>query len=168
MTWAQIFTAGKIRMLKRAGAILLVLSVFLPMSSCMSQRVISGQSGAQQTEEYRQYYYVWTPETADEPSSYWHLFAFLWPALALCLTRFQPRGSAGRKGLLVLEAALLLFTAWVICFEGWSLRRAEAGAYVAASGLALYLIARAVEMIRRYGQGYGRRYGNLPGSETSN
>ncbi len=148
----QPYTTEKPKPLKRAGATLLVLSVFLPMSSC-TQQVYSGSAAAQTIVEQTQYYYVWMPEFAKVPSTYLNLFAFLWPALAICLARFQPRGRRWRMALLVFETMLLVFSALTIYGEGWWLRRAEAGAYVAASGFTLYLIAWSVETIRRIRDG---------------
>jgi hypothetical protein len=153
MQWAHDFAMRKIGLLKRAGAIILLLSLFLPMHSCTSFPTKSTPAETAKSSEVARprYFYAWTAEDAKDPSSYLVLLAFIWPAVAVCLGRIQVRRRYWRIALSLLEAALSIGTAWIIYGLGWAIGRAEAGAYMAVSGFALYLLARSIEIIQRYG-----------------
>jgi len=154
MRWAQDFAVRNARLLKRAGAMILLLSLFFPMHSCTTYQaqLVPSETAKPVQVARTQYIYAWTVEDAKEPSSYLVLLAFLWPAVAVCLKPLQPGRRLWRIALLLSEAALSIGSGWMIYQLGWGLGHPEAGAYMAVSGLALYLIARSVEIIQRYGR----------------
>jgi hypothetical protein len=152
MPWAQNFAARKIGLLKRAGAIILLLSLFLAMHSCTTVQVrpAPSQTAKPVFEAQTQYVYAWTIADAKDPSRYLALLAFLWPVVAACLKPFQPRRWQWRTALLLTEAALSTGTGLMIYWLGWAIGHPEAGAYAAVLGFALYLGARSVEIVQKH------------------
>ena len=117
-------------MLKRVGAILLVLSLGFPMSSCSTSSDEAGRTEVQ-------YNYVWTPKDAGEPFGYLLLLSVIWPAIS-AFSPMKPRRRIFRTAVLVSEPPLLYFTGYVVYNLGWRLGNPEFGAFIASAGLALY------------------------------
>ena len=137
-----------LRLAKSIGALLLLVSLCLPISSCDT----SSWSGpptkttSDSVVPTRSYHYAWTPARWAEPESYVSLFSFVWPAGAVLLSP-RIRSRRLRTALWLAEPLLLagpIYLLWVMTLFG----DPEIGAFVAALGVTLYAFAWIAETVR--------------------
>ncbi len=134
------------RTLKVVGAVLLLISLALPMSSCRHYEDAKGNriehaagapvpAGAHEVVIYN---YAWEGFEPRDPSTWLTVLAFVWPALTLGLL-LRPERRRAALILRILEILLLAASSVLIDFNaGFSGDRREAGAYLAYLALALY------------------------------
>lgn len=124
--------------LRGAGALLVLVSLALPLSRCESDP-------AGPAPPVVEYTYAWSELDAGDPWSWARAAAFLWPAAAV-LYRRRGRSARGRRLLLVLEPVACLASALLLAmatlFEAWML-----GTWLALAGLGLYLAGWAAEVL---------------------
>lgn len=139
---------SKLRSLKIAGALLLLISLALPMSSCRHYvdargerlEVPAGQTPPQGAREVVSYHYAFEGFNVREPDSWLLLLQFLWPALFLGVQLRLRRGRT-MVALRILEIPLLVYSSVLIDLNaGLFASRLEAGAYLAFSALGFYSI----------------------------
>jgi len=133
---------------KTVGAILVLVSILLPMSTCTTYRDSQGQvaylkqgepipEGVIKKTEYNWALEHFEPTRADA----WHkLSLFVWPIFAAIFLVRRPRGKVA-LGVRVLELPLALYSIWAVEFISTFLTSGRAiGAYTAIGGLSLYVL----------------------------
>ena len=148
------------RFLKLAGAILLLVSLALPMSSCVRYVDAKGnrvevEKDAPLPEGVRKevlYDYALDNFDAQDAGSWSVLLAFAWPALLVGLLFWRKRGRAV-LALRIAEPLLLAGSFYLISFiASFLVDRMEAGAYLAFFALGIYALGAVWEDVVAFRQ----------------
>lgn len=155
--------------LKVIGALLLVASFALPMTSCTTyvdkegKPVIVGLDGvpAPGVRRFTVRHYLCEELHAGDPGSWLRVAVFLGPAAAVMFARRRPRSRA-RNALWVIEPVLLagvVYSLWYMLFL--SFRDPDVGWYAASTGVASYFAGWLGETYQRCWQWRRRRQGKI-------
>lgn len=133
------------RALKIIGAVLLLLSMTLPMSSCTTSKENVGEQVSSTTDlnsadSETQYHYIIDNIDAADPSTWITLLVFVWPVLMLGLLQWK---KTGRMSLLLRGLELLLIIGsliWIEFIATFLTDRREIGAYLAHTAIVVYAI----------------------------
>lgn len=137
-----------IGMTRWLGALMLALSLCLPMYSCTTTAPREpGESASAPPRTQTDYYYAWSTDRANDPAGYLVLAVFLWPLGATLLSRL-PRHRRTRDLRLWLQGLPIAGTAYLVYVIGWTVGRPAAGAWLAASGILLYVAAWLADIAR--------------------
>ncbi len=131
--------------LKVIGAVLLLLSITLPMSSCtetkepVSEQVSPAAQINSQDSEVK-YHYITDNIDLKDPGIWVTFFAFVWPILILGLLQWKKTGRAalifrGIEILLIISSLI-----WIDFIATFLTDRREVGAYLAYLALAIYAV----------------------------
>jgi hypothetical protein len=133
------------RIAKIIGAFLIVMSLFLPMTSCTSGRPDAATATTvSETRPEITYHWAWSGSQWSEPGSYVILLAFVWPAAAVLLARrVRARGA-----ILLAESVALSGTIYVL-HALTTFGDPEIGLFVAGAGVASYALGWLIETARR-------------------
>jgi len=131
--------------LKVIGAVLLLLSMTLPMSSCTetkeasSEQVTSApQSNSPDSE--KEYHYIVDNIDPKDPATWITFLAFVWPVIMLGMLQWK---KSGRMALIFRGLELLLIIGsliWIDFIATFLTDRREIGAYLAYAALGIYAI----------------------------
>jgi hypothetical protein len=124
---------------KLVGALLLLASLFLPMTSCTSQ----SRDGAPAETTYQ---WAWSPSRWSDPAGYLIVFAFTWPA-AVVIARRRLRTPRAATTLQAAEPVLLAGSAYVVHALS-DFGDPELGLFVAVAGLVLYALGWLADIAR--------------------
>lgn len=135
----------RIRLAKAFGALLLILSLFLPMSSCTTpQPMTKDANGVERTEPAKtEYHYVWKFENADQVGSYVLLLGWLWPSAVVLLA--SRLGRRAQMAVFAIEPLLFAATSY-FCFGFAMFGHLEIGLYVTVVGMTAYGLAWLAEL----------------------
>ena len=130
---------------KVIGAVLLLLSMTLPMSSCTeTKKSVSEQASpaAQINSQHSEVKYHYITDNIDlkDPAIWITFFAFVWPVLALGLLQWK---KTGRTALIFRGFELLFLIGslmWIEFIATFLTDRREIGAYLAYLALVIYAI----------------------------
>ncbi|ARA94111.1 hypothetical protein AWN76_013755 [Rhodothermaceae bacterium RA] len=155
--------------IKLTGAVLLLLSAALPMSSCSHFEdaegnrvtVAEGEAVPEGVQKVVTYNYAFEDFDAAEAADWLLPAAFLWPLLVVGLLWRWSQGPVAVM-LRLAEPVLLVGSAYLIAaLVAWG-ERPEAGAYVAFAALAIYAGAAVWEDVRRGRAWWQDRQAGLP------
>jgi hypothetical protein len=130
-------------LLKLIGALMLLVSITLPMSSCTvtgesadNQVSISPETNAQS--EKTRYKFLLEYFDAGDPATWVTIIAFGWPLLVLGILHWKTRGRI-TLATRVLEPVFLVGSlAWIEFIATFFADRIEIGAYLAFCAIAIY------------------------------
>jgi hypothetical protein len=138
-----------LRSLKIVGALLVLVSLALPMSSCRHYvdakgerlEVEKGEPPPPGAQEVVSYHYALESFNARELASWTNLLVFVWPGVMLGAQFWRRRGRM-LVVLRVLEILLLIYSFFIVDLMATLFAdRIEAGAYLAFTGFGLYAVA---------------------------
>ncbi len=134
---------------KLLGALLLLVSVAFPMSTCSHYEdvdgrrieVAPGETPPEGTVEVVSRSYAFEDFHPLDPGDWVRALAFTWPILAIATLRLRKRGAI-TLGVRVLEPPLIAGSIYAVHFiSSFFADRREIGAYLAFLGLGIYAIA---------------------------
>ena len=133
------------RALKIIGAVLLLLSMTLPMSSCTKSKEQVAEQVSSTTQSYSansetKYHYIIDNIDAADPATWITLLAFVWPVLMLGLLHWK---KTGRISLVLRGLELLLIIGsliWIEFIATFLTDRREIGAYLAHTAIVTYAV----------------------------
>lgn len=141
-------------MLKKIGAVLLLVSFFLPLSRCENIRTVKSDDQALTQEalddfEKYEYFYAWEGISKEEPLTIIVFpLAFIWPLIFLGLRR-RFKTPEMTRNFLVLEPIAALLGAYFV-FIISSLNELYIGFFVASGGALLFFLGSVIEIIELF------------------
>ncbi len=134
--------------IKLLGALLLLVSLAFPMSTCSHYEdaqgkrieVAQGDAPPEGARQVTSRTYAFESFHPSDPGDWVRAFAFLWPVLALVILQQRKRGRVA-LGVRILEPALIGLSLYVVDFVStFFADRRAIGAYLAFLALAIYAI----------------------------
>lgn len=148
---------------KLVGALLLIVSLVFPMSTCSHYedaegnraKYTEGKTPPKDVREVVSYNYAFEDFDPTDPGDWVTAFAFVWPVVALVLLQLWKYGAIA-LGVRVLEPLLITGSIFVVDFISTFLADQRAlGAYLAFLALAIYAVSTVwadVEVYRSWKQ----------------
>lgn len=137
--------------LKKIGAVLLLVSFFLPLSRCENIRPLESDDQALTQEapddfEKYEYFYAWEGISKDQPLTIIVFpLAFLWPFIFIGLRRRFKTPKITRNFLILEPIAALLGAYFVFIIS--SLNALYIGFFVATTGALLFFLGSVIEIL---------------------
>jgi hypothetical protein len=147
------------RLVKWCGAVLLIVSLALPLSKCTHYQDSGAEGGTTTAQaEVAWVDYQWALESFDPVNAgdWLTIFAFVWPILALAVLRRRERGAAAMI-VRALEPLLIAGSAWWLYVSAHVVAEPAIGAYVAFAGLSVYTVGAACVDLVVFGRWRRRR-----------
>ncbi|MBA7660336.1 hypothetical protein ES703_68338 [subsurface metagenome] len=131
--------------IKIVAAILLLICLILPLSSCSRYvdsegKTFYSSSPRPDAQRITEYYYIWTEFEAKELGSWVLIICFIWP-IPIIIYKYRGQRKRVKQILWAVEPLLIIGTVYYIAFSATFLSDPEVGYYLAVTANGIYGIA---------------------------
>lgn len=131
--------------IKIGAAILLLICLILPLSSCSRYvdsegKTVYGTAPSTDAQRITEYYYIWTEFEAKELGSWVLIICFIWP-IPILIYKYRGKGKRVKQILWAVEPLLIGCAVYYIVLSATFLSDPEVGAYLAVTANGIYGIA---------------------------